>query len=237
MTARAGSQFGRRLVALAPGSPLDGTAGAVGELWFVIGGRGRLDVAGQPGLRLGPDRGLWIPPGMKFGIYAAGPADLRLDMVTLPAGSSGPAGGAAGPAGGCGTAPDPGPPQARDLRDCAVERTGDRRFRVLFGPGRGCAVATQFVGEIPAGRAPEHSHPYDELVLILGGAGVLHAGGTDRPLSAGASAHLPPGMPHCLENTGSVTMRVLGVFHPADSPAAKTAAGAVAGGRQCESST
>jgi len=107
----------------------------------------------------------------------------------------------------------------------------------LFGPGRGCAVATQFVGEIPAGRAPEHSHPYDELVLILGGAGVLHAGGTDRPLSAGASAHLPPGMPHCLENTGSVTMRVLGVFHPADSPAAKTVAGAAVGGRPCESST
>ena len=33
--------------------------------------------------------------------------------------------------------------------------------------------------------------------------------------------HLPPGLVHCLENTGSATMRVLGVFHPADSPAAK----------------
>jgi oxalate decarboxylase/phosphoglucose isomerase-like protein (cupin superfamily) len=32
--------------------------------------------------------------------------------------------------------------------------------------------------------------------------------------------HLPPGQPHCLENTGASTLRVLGVFHPGGSPAA-----------------
>jgi quercetin dioxygenase-like cupin family protein len=229
MTSPPGSPFVRRLVTVAPGSPRAGTAGPAGELWFVIGGRGRLDVPGQAGVRLDADRGLWVPPATKFRIYAATPADLHLDIVTLPAGSSGPDARAAGQAADSPADPGPAAPQARDLRDCAVERTGDRRFRVLFGPGRGCAVATQFVGEIPAGRAPEHSHPYDELVLILDGTGVLHAGGTDHPLSAGATAHLPPGLPHCLENTGPATMRVLGVFHPADSPAAKTPAGAEAG--------
>jgi quercetin dioxygenase-like cupin family protein len=91
----------------------------------------------------------------------------------------------------------------------------------LFGPGSGCAVATQFVGEIPPGRAPDHSHPYDEVVLVLHGEGIVHMGGGRHPLSAGTAVHLPPGVPHCLENTGQATMRVLGVFHPADSPAAK----------------
>ncbi len=82
-------------------------------------------------------------------------------------------------------------------------------------------MATQFVGEIPPGRAPAHSHPYDELVLVLAGSGVLHVEGDDELLAPGSCVHLPPGLPHCLENTGSEVLRVLGVSHPADSPAAK----------------
>ena len=117
----------------------------------------------------------------------------------------------------------PSAPLVRELAACPVETTGDRRFRVLFGPGSDCQVATQFVGEIPPGRAPEHSHPYDEVVLILDGVGVAHAGGAQHPLTPGTCIHLPPGVPHCLENTGLGMMRVLGVFHPADSPAAKLA--------------
>ena len=83
-------------------------------------------------------------------------------------------------------------------------------------------MATQFVGEIPAGRAPDHSHPYDELVLVLSGEGVLHTSLGDHAIRPGSCAHLPPGQLHCLENTGPAILRVLGVFHPADSPAAKT---------------
>ena len=76
-------------------------------------------------------------------------------------------------------------------------------------------------GEIPPSRAPEHSHPYDEVVLILSGTGVAHIGGSQHPLEPGICLHLPPGLRHCLENPGPGTLRVLGVFHPADSPAAK----------------
>jgi len=226
-TGQAGQGLVRRLAEIPPGALLDGTAGSAGELWFVIGGHGRLDSAGQPGLPLGPDRGLLIPPGMRYRINAAGSADLRIDSVTLPARTPEPGRHADAAATDQAASRDqPAPrdqatPQARDLRDCEVETTGDRRFRVLFGPGQGCAVATQFLGEIPTGRAPEHSHPYDELVLVLEGSGVVHLNGADHPLSAGTCVHLPPRQLHCLENTGTATMRVLGVFHPADSPAAK----------------
>ncbi len=123
---------------------------------------------------------------------------------------------------------DPGfpAPLVSDLRDCPAEVTGDRRFRVLFGPGDGGPDATQFVGEIPPGRAPEHSHPYDEVVLVLSGSGVVHLGSSDQPLRPGTCVHLPPGQPHCLENTGPDTLRVLGVFHPGGSPAARLPAAA-----------
>ncbi len=147
---------------------------------------------------------------MPFAVRAAAATGLSLDMVALPAAP----GAAVPPLTGTG-------PAVSDFADCAIETTGDRQFRVVFGPGRGCSAATQFVGEIPPGRAPDHSHPYDEVVLILQGDGIAHIGGAEHPLSAGTCAHLPPGLVHCLENTGPSMMRVLGVFHPADSPAAK----------------
>jgi mannose-6-phosphate isomerase-like protein (cupin superfamily) len=112
-------------------------------------------------------------------------------------------------------------PRLSRLGDCEVEVTGDRKFRVLLGPGRGCEAATQFRGEIPPGKAPEHSHPYDEVVRILEGEGVAHARDADLPLAPGTCIRLPRGLPHCLENTGSATLVVLGVFHPGGSPAAK----------------
>jgi mannose-6-phosphate isomerase-like protein (cupin superfamily) len=209
----------RRLVEVFPGSRFEGTAGPGGELWFVIAGLGRLRSGAKPATPVQRDTGLWWPPGARYCLNADGPGALRLDSVSLPAGAADRGG-----TGAHGRASAPGPataPQLSELRDCAVEVTGDRRFRVLFGPGNGCSAATQFVGEIPPGRAPEHSHPYDEVVLVLEGEGVLHAGPADHPLGPGRCVHLPPGQAHCLENTGRTTLRVLGVFHPGGSPASK----------------
>jgi mannose-6-phosphate isomerase-like protein (cupin superfamily) len=214
-TQEGGGGLVRTLAEVPPGGRHAGAADAGGELWFVIEGSGRLDLDGTPGPPVVPDRGLRIPAGSAYRLECDRALGLRLDMVALPA-PSWPADEDARL-----TASGAAEPLSRDLRDCPAETTGDRKFRVLFGPGRGCAVATQFVGEIPPGRAPEHSHPYDEVVLILHGSGVAHLGGGNRELSAGTSLHLPPGLPHCLENTGPQLMRVLGVFHPADSPAAK----------------
>jgi mannose-6-phosphate isomerase-like protein (cupin superfamily) len=209
----------RRLAEVSPGSQFDGTAGPGGELWFMIAGAGRLGSGDGPAMPVRSDTGVWLPPGTPFCLRAGRAGGLRLDSVLLPADAAGEARpGAPGRAG----APGPAPvPQLSRLRDCPVQVTGDRRFRVLFGPGRGCSAATQFVGEIPPGRAPDHSHPYDEVVLVLEGEGVLHAGPDHHPLAPGSCVHLPPGQPHCLENAGRTTLRVLGVFHPGGSPAAK----------------
>jgi quercetin dioxygenase-like cupin family protein len=200
----------RRLVEVEAGRRFQGRSGPAGELWFVIDGSGSLLLAGREGPSLTRNRGLWLPPGETYELAAD--ADVRLDIVTLPDPDNVAAGGTS-PVGA----------MAADLYECEVEITGNREFRVLFGPGHGCARATQFVGEIPPGRAPDHSHPYDELVLILDGSGVAHIGGADHPLTPGSCLHLPPGLTHCLENNGTSLLRVLGVFHPADSPAAKLA--------------
>lgn len=209
----------RRHVEVFAGSQFEGTAGPGGELCFVLAGSGRVESGTVPAMPLRRDTGLWLPPGARYCLYADGPGTLRLDSVSLPAEGADPdMTGAQGQAGASG---DAAMPLLTNLRDCEVHTTGNRRFRVLFGPGNGCSAATQFVGEIPPGRAPDHTHTYDEVVLVLEGEGVLHAGSGDRPLALGSCVHLPPGMPHCLENTGQITLRVLGVFHPGGSPASK----------------
>jgi quercetin dioxygenase-like cupin family protein len=206
----------RRLVEMSPGSRYEGVSGPGGELWFVIAGTGWLASGDRPAVPVRRDTGVWLAPGAGYRLLASGPGVLRLDSVALPASTTGRVGAAAP-----GRAGDAPAPQLAELGECPVQVTGDRRFRVLFGPGRGCAAATQFVGEIPPGRAPDHSHPYDEVVLVLAGEGVLHAGAASHPLTPGSCMHLPPGTPHCLENTGRATLRVLGVFHPGGSPASK----------------
>ena len=199
----------RRVAEIPPGARFEAAAGPGGELWYVIGGTGELASGPGPAAALRPGTAVWLPPGAGCTLSAGAGDMLRLDSVTLPAATGAPDG--------------TGVPRLARLEDCAVEVTGDRRFRVLFGPGRGCDAATQFVGEIPPGRAPLHSHTYDELVLILAGEGVLHTGPDEHPMGPGSCVHLPPGQQHCLENTGQATLWVLGVFHPGGSPAAKTA--------------
>ncbi len=203
----------RRQVEVPAGARHTGAAGPGGELCFVIEGAGQLGSGTAAGQPVQPDTGVWLPPGTSYSLAAAGPGPLRLDSVLLPV--------AAPDAEPASPEPDSAGPLLANLADQPPEITGDRQFRVLFAPGQGCAAATQFVGEIPPGRAPFHSHTYDEVVLILAGEGVLHVGDEDRPLAPGSCLHLGPGTPHCLENTGQATLRVLGVFHPGGSPAAK----------------
>jgi quercetin dioxygenase-like cupin family protein len=97
----------------------------------------------------------------------------------------------------------------------AGEATAGRMFRLLAP----CASATQFVGYIPPGRAPDHYHRYDEVVYVLDGEGALHVDGESAPLKRGSCIHLPATLVHSLENHGPGEMLVLGVFRPAGSPA------------------
>ena len=99
------------------------------------------------------------------------------------------------------------------------EATAGREFTLLAGPENGCESVTQFVGNIPPGRAPDHYHRYDEVVYVLAGEGAFHVHDESVPLRAGSCVHLPARLVHCLENRGPGEMRVLGVFRPAGSPA------------------
>ncbi len=55
---------------------------------------------------------------------------------------------------------------------------------------------------------------------MLEGEGYLEIDGEQAPLRAGSCVHLPRRLVHCLANTGTSELRLLGVFRPAGSPAA-----------------
>jgi len=102
------------------------------------------------------------------------------------------------------------------LADQPKQQTGDRWYAELIQ-----AEVTQFVGSIPPGRAPDHFHLYEEVICILDGEGIMHAGDSSTPVGAGSCIFLPIRQRHCLENTGSGELRLLGVFYPAGSPAVR----------------
>jgi len=191
----------QRRLSLAGGTRLAGAGGGQGEAWYVITGTGFLDTERTGRVALAPGTALWLEPGAGYTCQADG--ELEMLAVTVRAGDE-----CAGPA----------RPVVR-LADCEPERTGDREFRVLLSEG---LTITQFAGLIPPGRAPAHHHTYDEVVHVLDGEGVVHLGADlEAGIGPGTSIYLPPYQSHCLENTGPEPLRVLGVFYPAGSPAAK----------------
>lgn len=179
------------------------TAGGQGEAWYVIAGTGELRLTGLGPIGLRPGTALWLPRSAAYRVAGAG---LRVLAVTVLPGSL-----LHSTTTCCVT----------HLEDCEPERTGDREFRVLLSAG---LKITMFNGRIPPGRAPEHEHTYDEVVHILAGHGVVHLGGSTAQIGPGTSIYLPPHQPHCLEALpADGGLELLGVFHPAGSPAAKQA--------------
>jgi mannose-6-phosphate isomerase-like protein (cupin superfamily) len=188
----------------APGRSEPIAIGEVEETLFVLSGEGAIHVRGESH-RLEPEVGVYLPPGTTFVLEATGDEPLRVLAVRVPDPSPGP----------------PSPPRVQRLADQELEpATTQRKYRIVADPESGLRSATQFVGYIPADRAPEHFHIYDEVIYVLDGHGIMHAGNFERAVSPGACIQLPARTVHCLENTGDAPMRIVAVFRPAGSPAA-----------------
>lgn len=203
----------QRIFCYGPGSKLEMSRDGSEDIMYVVAGQGRAAIDGKEYL-LAPGTGVLAPPASRYSIENRGEQDLLLVSVLSPQPGQ-PAPGAAE----CEVAP---------LSEYTVDEaeqetllTGDRWFKLLVNPRMGCQNVTQFVGFIPRGRAPFHTHTYEEVIYLIEGEGVVHIGAGDFPIKAGSSVYLPPLLPHCLENTGNDPIRLLGVFCPAGDPSSK----------------
>jgi mannose-6-phosphate isomerase-like protein (cupin superfamily) len=196
-------QLEQRVLRVAPGRSDARATGTRQEVLYVASGEGTLQV-GAGAHALEPDTGAFLVPGDEYAVENPGPDELVLVSVTAPCEGE-----------------RRSQVTVRYADRESLPATPNRVFRFLVNEDLGCLDVTQFVGTIPPGRAPLHSHHYDEVVYVVEGEGVLHLAGRDTPLGPGSCIHLPPLQEHCLENIGPTPMRVLGVFHPSGSPASK----------------
>ena len=194
----------QRVVRFSPGQSAERGAGDRQEVLFVVSGRGTLRLAGSDHA-LESATAVFIAPGETYTVDT--PEELTVVSVTAPASELGIGNGRR--------------VTVRSDDQPVLPASPNREFRYLVNQDAGCLDVTQFVGVIPPGRAPEHSHTYDEVVYILEGEGVYHIAGEDFALAPGTCLHLPPYVRHCIENTGGGDMKVLGVFHPSGDPASR----------------
>ena len=168
---------------------------------------------------ISPDTGIYIRPHETFAIDNPGPDPIVLVSSRCPEPDAAPNFLPSSTAPKSDSTP-PTSPLVR-LADRPAQPTADRWYRVLVDDEIGSTNATQFVGSIPPGRAPDHFHQYEEVLFILKGEGRMWAGETNTPIAPGSCIYLPKGQVHCVENTGADELRLLGVFYPAGSPSVR----------------
>lgn len=195
----------QRILRFAPGrsaarSPGDGLQ----EILYVVSGTGSLHLGGEHALE--PETAAYVLPGDSYEITNAGAGDLVVVSVLTPASKSSEGLGADRRV----------TVRFRDRPTIPVG--GPREFRYLVNEDLGSHEVTQFLGLVQPSRAPTHFHEYDEVAYIVEGEGVIHLGEIDRAVKAGSCIFFPRRMLHCLENSGSGLMRVMGVFYPSGSP-------------------
>jgi mannose-6-phosphate isomerase-like protein (cupin superfamily) len=196
----------QRVIRFAPGRSQERTLDGRQEVLFVVEGRGELDLDGtrHP---LEPDTGVFVAPGETYAVENPGPGELLMVSVVT----------------------DEARAKASGERKVTVRledqpelpASSERTFRYLINEEAGCFDVTQFIGIVQPSKAPFHSHSYDEVGYVVEGEGIAHVGGRSFPIRAGSCFHLPPDEVHCIENSGTKVMRILGVFHPAGSPASR----------------
>ena len=196
----------QRVIRFGPGRSREQNLGSRQEVLYVVSGHGELELDGERH-PLEPDMGVFVAAGQTYAVDNPGPDALEVVSVVAPA--------------------DRGP--ARDARRVTVRfdeqpelvASTERTFKYLVNEDAGCYDMTQFVGVVQPSKAPFHSHTYDEVGYIVEGEGFAHIEGESIPLRPGSCFHLSPGREHCIENSGSTVMRILGVFHPAGDPASR----------------
>jgi mannose-6-phosphate isomerase-like protein (cupin superfamily) len=196
----------QRVIDFAPGRSVDRPAEDRQEVLYVVGGTGTLHLGGQAH-PLEPNSGVFIAAGETYAVDNRGPGPLRVISVTAPDDGV--------------SVRDPRRVTVRFEDQPELEASEERSFRYLINEDSGCFEITQFLGIVQPSKAAFHSHSYDEVGYVVHGEGFAHVGGYSIPLRAGSCFHLPPDEVHCIENSGSGPMQILGVFHPSGSPASR----------------
>src|SRR5262245_20121127 len=179
-----------RILEIAPGLSPGLRNADCDEVLYVLEGTGIVYLDGYD-FSIGPGTGIHLRPGVSLALENAGPNALTLASARCPD-IGAPTifkGVRARPTK---DAPAPQPAAVARLSDRSREAAPDgRSYQVLIDASGSGAPVTQFVGSIPPGRAPDHFHEYEEVLVILDGSGRIWAGQEHAPVSPGTCVFLP----------------------------------------------
>lgn len=221
--ANGASAISLRTMEFAPGLSPTLSNDECDEIFYVLQGVATVQIDGNS-FQVEPEMGFYLRPGTTLVVDNPNPEPLVLissqcpePSVTSDRSFQSADAGTPRPTQNASTQQ---PPIVK-LSDRQAVPTADRWYRVLVDDEIGSEQATQFVGSIPPGRAPDHFHNYEEVLFILRGVGRMWSGETYTAIGAGSCIYLPKGQVHCVENTGEGELRLLGVFYPAGSPSVR----------------
>jgi quercetin dioxygenase-like cupin family protein len=198
-------QLVQQVIRFEPGRSQPRGSDSEQEVLYVVAGSGTLAIDGDTH-PLEPGTGVFLVAGERYVVENPGSEPLLVVSVLTPQRET------------------PGADRRITVRfsdQPELRADENRTFRYLVNQETGCHDVTQFVGIVQPCRAPDHSHTYDEVGYVIEGEGVAHIGDRHMPLRAGSCFHLPPQLVHCIENSGTGVMRILGVFHPSGDPASR----------------
>ena len=92
-----------------------------------------------------------------------------------------------------------------------------RHTRVLVGEGglNAKSFCQGYVVIPPGAGVPEHTHPQEEVYLILSGAGEMTVDGETLPVTGICAIYVASGIPHALVNSGEEEMAFVFTYAPA----------------------
>jgi mannose-6-phosphate isomerase-like protein (cupin superfamily) len=93
-----------------------------------------------------------------------------------------------------------------------------RYFQMLVSRPHGSDFVTQFIGNIPLGKAMPHRHLYEEALIFLEGDGIVWTEHTRTVIGAGDVLFLPRKQAHSVQCTSARGLDVVGVIYPGDNP-------------------
>ncbi len=105
---------------------------------------------------------------------------------------------------------------------------GGLRSNLLLDSGdvAGSGLAVTWVEVEPGGAQDPHSHPPEQVYVIVSGRGLMRVGSERREVDAGTLVRIPPSAPHGIENIGSETLVYVSAATPAFGLAAAYDSGA-----------
>jgi mannose-6-phosphate isomerase-like protein (cupin superfamily) len=214
-TASGAKAISLRLLEFGPGTSPALRNRSSDEVFYLLEGKCTVVIDGDA-YELGPETGVYLRPRQTLSVQNTGPDVVRFVSSQCPEEGA----ETIETSDQLSRSRSDLPPIVK-LSDRRALPTADRWYRVLVDDEIGSEQATQFVGSIPPGRAPDHFHEYEEVLFILRGEGRMWAGETNTAIGPGSCIYLPKRQVHCVENTGSGELRLLGVFYPAGSPAVR----------------